>query len=162
MPRPTMMPMKMPISVPPNARWRCGVREIDARRDAEGAVIEGLREAWHAIDSVCRHWKRAGRGAQALHLIRRPDAENREAVAQHLPDGHDQREPRIANARIVDQEPLRIIVTVKFLRQILQVEGKLMRREFARGKRGLIGEIGEATQKRLLISADERRRIDIA
>src|SRR4051812_37074711 len=99
------MPMNTPISVPPRALWRCGPRDKDERRVAVEAVIEGS------------------------HLVRCSDPQDGEAVAQHLPGRDDQREPRLAHAHIVDEEALGIIVTVEFLRQILQVERQLMGRE---------------------------------
>ena len=84
--------------------------------------------------------------AQALHRIRRADAEQGESVAQHLSHGDDQREPRVPQPNVVDQEALRIILTVEFLRQILEMERELVRRELARGERDLVGEIAETTQ----------------
>src|SRR6478609_3295897 len=79
------------------------------------------------------HWKRAGAPRQALHLVGRADAEDGEAVSQHLAHGEDQCEPGVANRLVVDEKSLGIIVTVKFLRQILEVERQLMRSEIARG-----------------------------
>ena len=78
------------------------------------------------------------------------------------PDGDDQREPRVANRRVVDEKALRIIVTVEFLRQILQVERQLVRREFARRSGDLVGKVGEAAQQRVLVLADERRHVGVA
>ena len=74
------------------------------------------------------------------------------------PRRDDQREPARAHRGIVDQEPLRIIVTVEFLRQILEIERDLMRRQIARGVGELLGKVGEPAQERLLVRARQRRR----
>ena len=78
------------------------------------------------------------RVAQALHLVGCVDAEQGEAVAQHLPDRDDQGEARLAQPRVVDEKALGSLVTVEFLRQILQVVSELMRRELARGGGDLV------------------------
>ena len=66
--------------------------------------------------------------ARASHAFRGRHADQREAVAQHLPRREQQRETRRAQRRIVDQEPLGVIVTVKLGGQVLQPEGQRMRR----------------------------------
>ena len=63
---------------------------------------------------------------------------------------------------VVDEKALRIIVTVEFLRQILEVERELVRREFTRGERDLVGKIGKAAQQRRFVRADERRHVGVA
>ena len=80
------------------------------------------------------------------HGLRCAYAQYREPVSYDLSDGDDQRQPRLAQDGLVDEELFSIIVAVKFSRQFLQIEGHQMRGQFARRDGQLLGKIGEAAQ----------------
>src|SRR5689334_24736966 len=77
-------------------------------------------------------WVASLRSRCASHLLGCADAQHGQAIAQHLTDGDDQRKSCALFTLVVDQKTFRIIVTVEFLRQILQVERDQMRRQIAR------------------------------
>src|SRR5436305_14225608 len=95
-------------------------------------------------------------GACESHLLGRAQPENGETVAQHLSRRDDERQARTPQRRIVDQEALGIIVTVKFAGQALEVERDLVRRELLRRAGDLAREIRDAPPQRLLVRAGQR------
>ena len=64
--------------------------------------------------------------------------------------------PRALQCRVVDQESFRIIVTVEFLGQILEIERHLMRSGIARGSSQFVGEVGDPAQQCCLVRTDQR------
>ena len=75
--------------------------------------------------------------------------------------GNDQGKTRESLAFIVDEKTFRIIVTVEFLRQIFEVERDEMRCEIAGGNGELRRKIGQPPQQRVLVTACQRREIDL-
>ena len=49
----------------------------------------------------------------SLHAFRRADPQQGETVAQHLACGAHQSQARITQRRVIDQELLRVVITVK-------------------------------------------------
>src|SRR5712692_7808781 len=98
---------------------------------------------------------------EASHLLGLADAEQRKPVAQDLAHGEAQRQPRPPQRRLRDEDAFSIIVTVKFARQLAQVENDLVRSELDRCVFHRLGVLAQSLQERELTCSGERGEIDL-
>src|SRR4029079_14596328 len=115
--------MNTPMSVPPRPLPRTVLARVaGAERGFLWRVMVGDR----SCTRFSSNRQIAGSNPVCSHRARSGYPEHRQAVLQHLPRGHDKRQPRALQCRILDQETFRLIVTVEFLGQILEIESHLM------------------------------------
>ena len=88
----------------------------------------------------------------------RGDAENAEAVADHLLHGQYQRESRITQRGIFDDPFLRVVIGVQRIRKVAQVVHQRMRRAIERGALHDLWIFRERGDHRLLMRIAEQRQ----
>ena len=95
-------------------------------------------------------------------LLRRRHAQQLQAVLQHLPRRGDQVQPRVAQADVVDDELVRVVVSVEVAGEVAQVVRELMRLQRARRGFQQLRIVGEAADQRFLVRLGQPRDVALA